>query len=55
MGEQEAKQITQQFVDLSIKAFKGDVVAQHCVMACQQWFTMAKKVALVVNLISDLG
>jgi len=55
MPELEAKQVTQAFVDLSIKAFKGDVVAQHCVMAYQQWFAMASKVSLVVNLISDLG
>jgi hypothetical protein len=50
MSEEQAKSITAAFVQLNIKAFEGDVIAQKAVVVYREWFKMASLMAVFTNL-----
>jgi hypothetical protein len=54
MSEQEAKAITKAFVDLNMKAFEGDEMAQRGVVAYRQWFEQMTPIAALRHLLGGL-
>jgi len=51
MNEQEAKSIVTAFVQLNMKAFDGDPMAQHAVLAYHEWFNQVAPLAAVLSLL----